>query len=99
MSVHKLHIEFTEPAESDFQELLSFTLLKWGQQQLAEYSRNINDALNSIALNPQLGRKKYGIMVYNAGKHRIFYRIENDWVYILRILHERMDAVRYLPET
>ncbi len=76
--------------------MLAFTAQKWGNKQLAEYQKKIADALGMIADNPQLGRKKYGIMVYTVGRHMIFYRVENDTIYVLRILHEHMDSLRHL---
>lgn len=98
MPAPEFHLELTEPAEADFRDLLSFTLRAWGQGQLAEYKRKISDALSAVASNPQSGSKRHGLMVYHAGRHRIFYRMEDTTIYILRILHDRMDAVRHLPE-
>jgi toxin ParE1/3/4 len=98
MSAPEFCLELTEPAEADFRDLLSFTLRTWGEGQFAEYKRRINDALNAVAGNPRLGHERHGIMVYHAGRHRIFYRVQGTTIYVLRILHDRMDAVRHLPE-
>ena len=98
MSAPKYQLELTEPAKVDFRDLLSFTLRTWGEEQLAQYKRKINDALTAIAGNPQLGRKRHGLMIYHAGRHRIYYRMENARIYVLHILYNRMDAVRHLPD-
>lgn len=96
MSAHKLQITLARKARYDLSDILSFTLQTYGEVQLTKYRDMINDALIAIAKNPQLGHKIYGVMVYNVGRHKIFYRVENSTIYVLRILHDRMDAVRYL---
>ncbi len=98
MSAPEFRLELSEPARADFRDLLSFTLQTWGESQFIEYKNKINSALNAIADNPNIGRKRHGLMVYTTGRHLIFYRMEQTTLYILRILHERMDAVRHLPD-
>lgn len=98
MSAPEFSLELTESAEADFRDLLSFTLQIWGEEQLATYKNKINDALKTIEANPLIGIKKHGLRVYHTGRHRIFYRMETTRIYVLRILHDSMDAVRHLPE-
>ncbi|MGH8498157.1 MAG: type II toxin-antitoxin system RelE/ParE family toxin, partial [Methylococcales bacterium] len=62
MSAPKFRLELTEPAKLDFRDILSFTLRNWGEGQLAEYKRKINDALTAISENPHIGCKKHGMM-------------------------------------
>lgn len=98
MSAPELRLELSEPAQRDFRDILSYTLQTWGEEQLAEYARKLDGALRAIAENPQLGRPKHGMMVYPVGRHLIFYQVEEaaPTVYVVRILHERMDASRHL---
>ena len=63
-----------------------------------EYKSKIDAALSAIAQNPNIGRTKHKLLVYSAGKHLIYYRIEGTTVYVVRILHERMDAAHHLDE-
>lgn len=98
MSVHRYRLELTEPAIADFRDILSFTLQIWGELQFSEYKRKIDGALIIVAENPHSGCKKHGLLVFQIGRHQIFYRLQGDVVYILRILHDRMDVVRHLPE-
>jgi toxin ParE1/3/4 len=72
MSAPEYQLELAEPAEADFSNLLSFTLQTWGERQFAEYATKINTALAAITENPQSGRKRHGMMVYQAGRHRIY---------------------------
>ena len=96
MSAHKLQLILTEPAKQDFRDILSFTLQTWGEGQFDEYRRKLDGALHTIAENPDIGHKRHGMLVYQAGRHRIFYREQGTSIYIFRILHERMDAGRHL---
>jgi toxin ParE1/3/4 len=98
MPVPKFQLVISEPAFSDFRDLLSFTLQAWGEKQFIKYKQTLDDALNAIAENPYRGRKRHGRMVCHVGRHKIFYRIDNSFIYVLRILHDRMDAVRHLPD-
>jgi plasmid stabilization system protein ParE len=36
------------------------------------------------------------LRVLHVGRHRIFYRIDDAMVYVIRILHERMDTLLVL---
>jgi toxin ParE1/3/4 len=99
MSAPKYRLELTDIASSDFRDLLSYTLQAWGEKQFIKYKQAIDDALNTIADDPYRGRSRHSRMVYQVGRHRIFYRIENSTIFVLRILHDRMDAVRHLPDS
>ena len=98
MSASKFRTELSEPAQRDFRDILSFTLQTWGEGQLAEYRRTLDGTLKAIIENPRVGRPKHGMMVYPVGRHLVFYRIKEAalTVYVVRILHERMDALRHL---
>ena len=41
---------------------------------------------------------KIACQQHMQGRHRIYYRIDNTRIYVLRILHDRMGAVRHLPD-
>ena len=92
-------LELSEPARQDFRDILSFTLQIWGEGQLADYRRKLDNALKTIAGNPQIGRAKHGMRAYPVGRHLVFYRIGETarTVFVVRILHERVDAARHLP--
>jgi len=96
MSSHKLR--FSILAQGDIDDILAYTLENWGRRQLVAYKSKIDAALNAIAQNPNIGRTKHKLLVYAAGKHLIYYRIEAATVYVVRILHERMDAAHHLDD-
>jgi toxin ParE1/3/4 len=97
MSSPKRRIELSRQAKEDFRDILSHTLTTWGESQLANYRVSINDALHVILHNPGAGRPtvKPTLKVLAVEHHRIFYRTIDDTIYVVRILHERMDTSRH----
>jgi toxin ParE1/3/4 len=93
-------LELTEAAESDLEAILNYTALQWGEQQVDVYLAVIEKALQTIQDNPDLGRAKYGVSGqlkgYKAGKHIIFYRLEDTTIYVVRILHGSMNYPSHL---
>ncbi len=98
MSVRNFRLELSESARQDFRDILSFTLQTWGERQLVEYRQKLDSALQVIAENPQAGSARHGMMVYPVGRHVVFYQVDDNarTVYVVRILHGRMDALRHL---
>ncbi len=98
MSSPKRRLELSQRAKEDFRDLLSYTLTTLGESQLAKYRASINDALRVILRNPSAGRPsvKPTLKVLAVEHHRIFYRISDDTIFVVRILHERMDTSRHL---
>src|SRR5476651_2312871 len=98
MSVPEFNLDLSDPAKLDFRDILSHTLQMWGERQLAEYKGKIDGALQAIAQNPRAGRAhgNTSLRVLQVERHQIYYFIEGMTVYVVRILHERMDASRHL---
>jgi len=96
ISVRKYQLDLSEPAELDFRDILSYTLQKWGERQFIKYKDKINSALLIIENNPAVERKIRDLWVYHTENHLIYYRITDDKIYVIRILHERMNAIYHL---
>lgn len=89
-------VSFTNAAEADLMEIDEFSVAHFGEHAGETYMRGFTEAFSQIAQHPQSGRASES---YGAGvrclihkRHRIFYRIENDGVLVLRILHQARDA-------
>ena len=82
-------------ALSDLEEIWLYTVEKWSLDQADRYYNLIFEEINFICRKPNSGKKMDHIRKsYLAAKvksHLIFYRIENETIQIIRILHERMD--------
>ncbi len=82
-------------AVSDLQEIWLYTVEKWSVEQADRYYNLIFDEINYICTNSNSGKSMEHVRKgYRASKvksHLIFYRLVNDVIKVIRILHERMD--------
>ncbi|MCK9403634.1 MAG: type II toxin-antitoxin system RelE/ParE family toxin [Chitinophagaceae bacterium] len=79
-----------------------YTVEKWSVEQADRYYTLIFDEIAYICENENAGKSiEYVRKGYRASKvkfHLIFYKISNDEIEIVRILHERMDIKNCLPD-
>ncbi len=103
MSSTEFQLELTRQARKDVERILSKTEEVWGCKQADIYESLLHDALDTIQQNPQRGKArpdlKEGLFCFGAGRHILFYRLDCQVIYIMRILHDRMDYIRHLKET
>jgi toxin ParE1/3/4 len=92
----------SKKAVSDLEEIWAYTVEKWSIDQADRYYSLIFDEINFICRNVDAGKSMNHVRKgYRASKvksHLIFYRVVNDVVEIIRILHERMDIDNRLAE-
>ena len=102
-------IQFTIAATLDLASIDNATASIWGPRQADVYSEFLQDVINHIANDPNIGRDAArfpGLKTYvakssrhrSANGHRIVYRATQDGVRIIRILHTAMqweDHVEY----
>ncbi|MDH7461380.1 type II toxin-antitoxin system RelE/ParE family toxin [Chitinophagaceae bacterium 26-R-25] len=85
----------SKDALSDLNEIWLYTLERWSADQADRYYNLIFDEINFICNNPNAGKSKEHIRKgYRASKvksHLIFYRVVNEVIEVIRILHENMD--------
>jgi len=81
----------------DLENIWLYTYENWSIEQADRYLNQIIDEIEYIAQKPDFGSDfSYIRTGYNRSKvksHIIFYRIDpkNDFVEIIRVLHQRMD--------
>ena len=92
----------SKKAVSDLEEIWLYTVESWSVEQADRYYNLIFDEVNYICKNPNAGKSNEHIRKgYRASKvkfHLIFYRVLNDTIEIIRILHERMDIENRLND-
>lgn len=80
---------------SDLEKIWLYTVEKWSVEQADRYYNLIFDEINYICKNINAGKSMEHIRKgYRASKvksHFIFYRMVNNTIEVIRILHERMD--------
>jgi len=102
MSFPEYKLELSKEADNDFESILIYTFNSWGKQQLLSYRTELKNALHFIRSNPLLGQRHPelpdGYRYWRGGSHIIVYRLEKDIVFVLRILHGRMNIAAHITE-
>jgi toxin ParE1/3/4 len=88
-------------AQADLEQIWDYTNLHWDADQADEYLRELQRAIELVAVNPQIGRVcdeiRPGYRKLTARSHTLYYRITSDGVVdVVRVLHQRMDIDRHL---
>src|SRR5689334_8449689 len=96
MSVPEFQIEFSILAQKDISDILTYTLDSWGDDQFVSYQALLDKAFAILIHNPHIGRADDRLRTYSVGSHRIFYRTAGQTIYVMRVLHEKMNPDRYL---
>ena len=93
-------LAFTSEADSDLEDLLAFSLATWGGEQRDAYGERLLAAARDLQTHPRLGRARDdlqpGLRVRLAGRHAIYYIVDDEMVRIIRILHSHMDPARHI---
>lgn len=94
MSGHRLTVR----AERDITDIYMYTAREFGLAQADAYVGGMFDSIEKLADAPYLGRaierRHYRCLAYES--HSIFYKVEDNGVLVVRILHARMDPDRQL---
>jgi toxin ParE1/3/4 len=87
-------------ARADLEGIWDYTAERWGVDQAEDYIRLLQRAIEIVADDPRKGRPcdevRKGYRKYTAGSHVLLYRSAKAGIYIVRILHGRMDFERHL---
>lgn len=95
--------KLTNKAVEDLSKIWDYTFEVWSEKQADKYYDGLISDCQEIAENPDFGKNYEGIskqlLGVKANKHIIFYRTLNEnYVEITRILHERMDLKQRIAE-
>ena len=90
----------TQRAEQDYREILAFTLNEWGMEQFTAYATLLDNAFERLVAMPRFGIRRddihEGYYCYRVEKHYILYRINDDRIEFVRILHTKRRMTRDL---
>lgn len=94
-------LDLSREAEDDLRDILQDTYEKWGENQVAIYEAILDKALSSLLANPRIGHQRPDLssdyLAVRAGHHFMIYRISDKIIYVVRVLHERMDFGGRIP--
>lgn len=85
----------SKKAVSDLETIWRYTAGKWSVEQADRYYNLIFDEISYICRNSSTGKPmdhvRKGYRASKVKSHFIFYRLSNNTIEVIRILHERMD--------
>ena len=94
-------VVFSPAAQIDLEQIWDYTNGQ-GADQANKYIRVLQRAVERLADNPLIGRAcdevGDGYRRHAAGSHTIYYRITNELIVVVRVLHQRMDVDRQFDE-
>ena len=98
-----MSLRISGPAEADLEDIWISGAARWGVRQAQAYSNAIFDVFDLLAEFPMLGTSRpdiaAGLRLMVVRRHLMFYRVIEDEVVVVRILHHNMDPLRHLRET
>lgn len=87
-------------AEDDLADIWVHTLKKWGIEQADKYIDELADTFELLASNPLMCSERHEfvppVRIHHHGRHFIIYTVESDHIFIVRVLHDRVDPARHL---
>ncbi len=94
------HYKLSVDASNDVFEIANFTIEKFGIEQSRRYKHQLEQCLKNLAANPYIGRDasefSTGLRRFPFKAHTIFYIIDTDGIFVVRILGGMMDYNRHL---
>jgi len=89
----------TREADLDLDGIWEYSYKQWGKTQANKYLNKLEEHFFMLAENPYLGKRRYEFagspMSFHCERHVIFYRIAEEGIEIIRVLHDSMDFPRH----
>jgi toxin ParE1/3/4 len=90
-----MKFELSELALEDIDSIWEYTLLNWSISQAENYYKEIFNTIELICTNPKIGISLNEVKSSHrkrlVGSHMIVYKVQNEIVFVDRVLHQRMD--------
>jgi len=111
---HHWTIRLAAAAESDIDDILTWTVQQFGKRQARIYATTLNSAISALTEGPEVRGVKHrndiarGLLSLHVaqgrrkGRHLVLFRIGRSHehvIEVLRILHDVMDLPRHLDST
>ena len=93
-------VVFRTAASDDLGEIFRFSMRKFGRDVAKDYLAGLQATIARLGGHPEMGPAQTGLtpsmraIPYRS--HRVFYTLEDDTVFVIRILHHAMDAASRL---
>ena len=90
----------TPAAEHDLEMIWNYSVQQWSAEQANRYTDILTAAFAELAESPEIAATcdhiRPGYRRRSVERHMIYFRITSYGIAVVRILHDRMDAPRYL---
>lgn len=90
----------TPAAEHDLEIIWTYTVQHWGMNQAERYIDLLTNAFEELSASPMTppacDHIRPGYRRISHERHMIYFRVTDYGITVVRILHDRMDAMRYL---
>ena len=97
-----LRLDVSVDARRDFRSILRYTREVWGERQRNTYGARLESAMERLTHYPFLGEPRDdlrpGLRTRKASEHIIYYRVDEEAVTVLRLLHHTMDQTKLFKE-
>lgn len=86
-------------AAEDFAGIFEYTLINYGISQADNYTESLDNTLIMLVESPYIGREypeiSRGVRRFDHRQHAIFYRMREEDLFIIRILHQQMEPMSH----
>lgn len=94
--------KLSEFAAEDVSDIYDYTATQHGRDQAVRYLTDLEACLETLVGHPEMGRERveirHGLRSLIFEHHVIFYRLHDDYVRIVRVLHKSCDMPRFLRD-
>lgn len=89
-------IRLAPAAADDLRDVKLYTIEKWGYPQWVEYLDRLDGLMRQLGIHPALGAARDdvrpGLRSLPIGSHVIWYRVAENRIEVVRLLHTAMDS-------
>lgn len=93
---------FSPRAQQDLEEIWLYTFHQWSPTQADSYVSDLLSACEGLATGEKIGLNaddiRVGYAKYFSGSHVIYYKISDQYLDVIRVLHQSRDADTHLAE-
>ena len=90
----------TPKADEDIIGIYAYTLEQFGEEQAITYFRSLEGCFEFLCDHPRAARQREEfnppVRIHHHIKHLILYRVEDEYLLIVRVIHQSRELSRYL---